>query len=115
MTRIIDSHQHFWTLARNDYDWLTPDHGELYHDFAPSDLLPELRASKVDATILVQAAPTKAETTFLLGLAAKHDWVLGVIGWIDLRSADASSDLLAFSDDPKFRGIRPMLQERDQH
>jgi L-fuconolactonase len=35
---IIDAHQHFWSLARGDYGWLTPERGSLYRDYLPQDL-----------------------------------------------------------------------------
>ena len=78
----IDAHQHFWRVARGDYGWLTPQLGALYRDFGPDDLGPLLRACGISRTILVQAAPTIAETEFLLELAARTPFVAGVIGWV---------------------------------
>ena len=34
----IDAHQHFWSLARGDYGWLTPALGPIHRDFGPADL-----------------------------------------------------------------------------
>jgi len=107
----IDAHQHFWSLARGDYDWLTAAPGALRRDFLPGDLQPEHDAAGVVGSVLVQAAPTLAETRFLLGIAARLSCVLAVVGWIDVRSADAVRQLRVFARDPNFRGIRPMLQE----
>ena len=39
--------------------------------------------------MLVQAAPTVAETRFLLELAREHAFIAGVVGWVDFESADA--------------------------
>jgi L-fuconolactonase len=61
----IDAHHHLWTLARGDYGWLAP----IYRDFGLSDLAPHLAAAGIEGTILVQAAPTEAETMFLLDIA----------------------------------------------
>ena len=63
---MIDAHQHFWTTSRDDYGWLTPDDAVLYRDFAPRDLAPLIGAAGIDRTVLVQAAPTVAETRYLL-------------------------------------------------
>ena len=108
----IDGHQHFWSLARCDYGWLTPDVTSLYRDFLPEDLQPLLRASGIDRTVLVQAAATTAETRYLLELAEQHVFVAGVVGWVDMDSpADALQALDLFAQQPKFVGVRPMIQD----
>ena len=77
---MIDAHQHFWRIERGDYGWLTPALAEIYRDFGPADLAPILARHGIDATILVQAAPTIAETRWLLELAAATPFVAGVVG-----------------------------------
>ena len=81
---LIDAHQHFWTLARGDYDWLTSDLPVLYRDFLPADLQPMLSDHRIDGTVAVQAAPTIAETEYLLSLAEINPWIRGVVGWVDV-------------------------------
>lgn len=107
----IDSHQHFWSLARGDYGWLTPDLAPLYRDFLPVDLEPLLRLGSIARTILVQAAPTLAETQYLLDLAQQTPFVAGVVGWVDLLDPQAPSTIAELARDPLLRGIRPMLQD----
>jgi L-fuconolactonase len=107
----IDSHQHFWKASRGDYHWMSPAVPALCRDFLPSDLQPLLKKNKIDKTILVQAAQTKAETDFLLELAAQNDFIAGVIGWLDMDSPDFPRELEIYSKKPKFLGIRPMLQD----
>ena len=108
----IDSHQHFWSLARGDYGWLTPNNGPIYRDFGPRDLRPILREAEVHRTIVVQAAPTIAETRHLLSIAQEEEFVAGVVGWVDMdRPERAIEDLERLSRNPKFRGIRPMIQD----
>ena len=107
----IDSHQHFWSLDRGDYDWLTKDLAPIYRDFTPVDLHPVLRANKIDGTILVQAAATEAETEYMLSLAEKHDWILGVVGWVDMESPNAAQSIARFAQNPRFVGVRPMIQD----
>lgn len=109
----IDSHQHFWQLSRGDYTWLTPELTLLYKDFLPSDLSPLLEKTNVMKTVLVQAAATTAETTFMLNLAKKTDFVSGVVGWVDMDSNSAISQLEIFNQSPFFKGIRPMIQDID--
>lgn len=111
LNMIIDSHQHFWKLSRNDYKWLTEDLLELYRDFMPNDLYPILNEHQIDKTIVVQAAPTIEETLFLLTLFDKYDWIAGVVGWLDLSAANFQQHFEALLRHPGFVGVRPMLQD----
>ena len=107
----IDAHQHYWSVRRGDYGWLTPALAPLYRDWAPEDLQPELSRLGIDGTVLVQAAPTLAETNYLLDLAARTPSVLGVVGWVDLTSVETPAVLDALSANHTFKGVRPMLQD----
>ena len=108
----IDAHQHFWSLARGDYGWLTPALTPIYRDFSPNDLAPLLSARGIDKTILVQAAPTFAETLYLLELAERAPFVAGVVGWIDFDAADATSTIAKVAaGHPLLVGLRPMLHD----
>ena len=107
----IDAHQHFWALKRGDYGWLTADLKPLYQDFAPSDLQPLLTENGIEGTILVQAAPTVAETRYMLSLAKDHSFIKGVVGWVDFEADDALDTLAELTTDPKLVGIRPMIQD----
>ena len=75
---MIDAHQHFWTLARGDYGWLSPEDVVLYRDFAPDDLSPLIEQAGITRTVVVQAAPTLDETRYLLDLAECSSFVSGV-------------------------------------
>lgn len=109
----VDAHQHFWRLARGDYGWLTPAAGALYRDFEPEDLLTELAACGVGATVLVQAAPTEAETLFLLELARRHPVIAAVVGWVDFESPDAPARIRTLAREAAggLKGLRPMVQD----
>ena len=109
---IIDAHQHFWSLARNDYGWLTPDMTELYRNYLPEHLSPELNQGSIIGTVLVQAAPTEAETRYLLAMTESTKWVKGVVGWLPMDS-DGFSLKLAALNNKMLKGIRPMLQDMD--
>jgi L-fuconolactonase len=112
-TLAIDSHQHFWQVARGDYGWMGEHVAPLLRDFMPDDLSPHLARAGIDRTIVVQAAETEAETDFLLDLAARTDFIAGVVGWLDM-DADSFPDRLAhYRRNPLFVGLRPMLQGLD--
>ena len=107
---IVDAHQHFWDPARGDYSWLKPDN-PIHRVFSADDLRPLMVQTGVDASIIVQAAPTPAESDYMLGIARNAPWILGVVGWIDLEAADAVKEVQRRAADPLFLGVRPMLQD----
>ena len=108
--RRVDAHHHVWSLARGDYEWLTPRLAPIYRDFTLADAQVEIDAARIDATVLVQAAPTVAETEYLLGIANASGGVVGgVVGWVDLDDTDAIPTLERLACDPLLKSIRPML------
>jgi L-fuconolactonase len=107
----IDAHHHLWTLARGDYGWLTPELAPIYRDFRLSDLAPHLSAAGIDGTILVQAAPTEAETMFLLNVAETAEVVRGVVGWTDFDAAAGGARIEALAAWNLLVGLRPMVQD----
>lgn len=109
----IDAHQHFWQLERNDYGWLTADLAALYKDFLPNDLAPLLKAHNIAGTILVQAAPSDAETNYLIQLSDECEAIKGIIGWVDLNCESAPKRIAELSKHRKIVGIRPMIQDID--
>lgn len=106
---LVDAHQHYWSLARGDYGWLTPALGPIHRDFGPHDLAPIVDRHGITHTVLVQAAPTVAETEYLLAIADCTASVAAVTGWIDMRGDPAT--LARLARHPKMRAIRPMLQD----
>ncbi|MEP6679548.1 MAG: amidohydrolase family protein [Betaproteobacteria bacterium] len=108
----VDSHHHVWTLARGDYGWLTPALAPIYRDYTLDDLAPLSAAAQIATTVLVQAAPTVAETRFLLDVArGSGGMVQGVVGWVDLAAANAVDALRDLARDPLLKSVRPMLQD----
>jgi len=107
---IIDSHQHFWNYELPKHDWIDDDMAAIRRDFTPQDLKPILDENGIDGCIAVQADQTLEETNFLLGLADKHDWMKGVVGWIDLRADDLEAQLDRYADQPKLKGFRHVVQ-----
>ncbi|WP_326535740.1 amidohydrolase family protein [Pseudorhodoferax sp.] len=108
---MIDAHFHIWRLDRGDYGWLTPALGPIHRDVQLSDWRAVSQPCGVQGGVLVQAAPTAAETAFLLHEAAQAPEVLGVVGWVDLLAADAPARIEALARQPRLRGLRPMLQD----
>lgn len=107
----IDAHQHYWTIGRGDYGWITPEIAALYRDFLPQDLLPAREKHGITGTILVQAAPTYAETEYILALSEHEPSVLGVVGWLDLFDPHHRAQYEKHQLHPKYKGFRIMVQD----
>ena len=106
----VDSHQHFWRYHPVRDAWITDEMALLKRDFLPADLLPELRASGIDACVAVQADQSEEETRFLLDLAEKHREIAGVVGWVNLLDDKVEERLAHFSQSRKLRGFRHIVQ-----
>jgi L-fuconolactonase len=107
----IDAHQHFWVYDRSEYAWIDESMGALRRDFLPKDLEPELNHAGFQGCVAVQARQTNEETRWLLQLASESSFILGVVGWLDLRSPQAGSELQGLANQPKLVGVRHVLQD----
>jgi len=110
---MLDAHQHFWEVARRDHEWVSPEYPALFDDFGPDQLAPLMKEAGVTGTVLVQAAETEDETDYLLGIAARTDFILGVVGWLDMLAPDFGERLDHYRGKPKWVGLRPMLQAHE--
>ncbi len=111
---MIDAHQHFWDPARASYDWMTEEVAAIRRPFGADDLKPLLAVCGIDRTIAVQARPSVAETIDLLAIAAAHEIVAGVVGWVDLTAADVDvtlAEVAALPGGHKLVGIRHQVHD----
>jgi L-fucono-1,5-lactonase len=116
-TYAVDGHQHFWDPSHVPLPWLGPEHAAIARAFDPEELEPQLAASNVAATILVQSACSDEDTDFMFEHARRHDWIAAVVAWLPLlhpeRTATRLDELRA---EPKLRGIRHLIHdEADPH
>lgn len=107
----IDAHQHYWTPARGDYDWMPKGDPVLDRTWLPADLAPHLARHGIARTVLVQAAATVNETEYLLGIADATPSVGAVVGWVNFENPADRWHLERLKRHPKFRGVRPMIQD----
>jgi L-fuconolactonase len=106
----IDAHQHFWMYSPAEYEWIDDSMTALRRNFLPDDLDPELKNAGFGGSIAVQARQTLEETRWLLDLAASSPSILGVVGWVDLRSPTVRSEVKVLARNPKLVGIRHVVQ-----
>jgi L-fuconolactonase len=106
----IDSHQHFWRYDPVRDSWISDEMSILKRDFLPEELITELHSNQIDGCIAVQADQSERETMFLLNLAAEHQEIKGIVGWVNLCSSDLQQRLEYFSQFGKLRGFRHIAQ-----
>lgn len=106
----IDAHQHFWHFEPTRDAWISDKMAPLRRDFLPPELQPLLQRHGFDGCVAVQAAQSEVETDFLLELTAKHDFIKGVVGWVDLRAENIDERLAYYRQFAKLKGFRHILQ-----
>lgn len=107
----IDAHQHFWRYNPAEHGWMTDPMAAIRRDFLPEDLKPLLDGLGFDGCIAVQARQNLEETRWLLELAGQHDFIHGVVGWVDLRSPELVGQLQQFTGQRKLVGVRHLVQD----
>ncbi len=107
----IDAHQHFWQYDPAEYGWITEQLAAIRRDFMPGDLKPLLDRLGFDGCVAVQARQSLEETRWLLELAGRHQFIRGVVGWVDLRSPEMDSQLKALAANPRLVGVRHIVQD----
>ena len=111
-TSVIDSHLHVWDLESGGYGWLGPQHGDLFRSYGPDEAERELAVAGVRAAVLVQADDTEADTRFMLDVADKYSFVVGVVGWVPLEEPErAAEQLAAYGSHPAFCGVRQLVHD----
>lgn len=111
----IDSHQHFWIYEADKHAWINDDMRVIRKSFLPEDLKLIYQTNGIDGCVAIQADQTLAETDFLLDLANKNDFIKGIVGWVDLRVSAIETVLNQYSQFPKLKGFRHVLQGEADH
>lgn len=112
MASKIDTHQHFWNLAKVEYPWLKPEFGPLYRTYEPPELAPQLRDAGIEKTVLVQSANSAEDTVAMLTQADSYEWIGAVVGWVPLLDPEETRrQLERYTRHPKFRGVRHLIHD----
>jgi L-fuconolactonase len=107
----IDAHQHFWDHDPDKYTWMTEDMQVLARDHGPDDLKPFLDEHGLDGSVVVQARQDLDETRWMLGLTDEHDFLKGVVGWVDLCAPEVDEQLDELAAHPRLVGVRHIVQD----
>lgn len=104
----IDAHHHLWDLASGRYAWPTPAEAAIFRTFIANELGAELGPAGIDATVIVQAADSLADTDAMIQAAEDHPWIAGVVGWLPLTDRDAAERELERRRG-RLRGVRHLI------
>jgi L-fuconolactonase len=110
---LIDAHFHLWDPDSQPHGWLgaLPS---LNRRFAVPDFEAVALPAGVRAGVLVQALASASETRELLAVAAEHDVIAGVVGWVDVQRPDVAEQieqLRALPGGEYLVGIRHLVQD----
>jgi L-fuconolactonase len=106
----IDAHQHFWKFDPVRDNWITEEMSVIRKDFLPGDLAPVLKKNGFDGCVAVQADQSEKETEFLIGLSRQHDFIKGIVGWVDLVNENIGKRLSYYQQFSVVKGFRHILQ-----
>ena len=107
---VIDSHRHFWHYTDAEFGWIADDC--LRRDFLPMD------CGGMDSCVAVEARQCVEETEWLLDLAARHDFIKGVVGWLPITAPNFPEILEGFVSHADLRVFASPREEdslREKH
>ena len=82
--------------------------------FGPGDLLPVMAEAGISRTVLVQTVSSVRETGEFLSVASQHDFIAGVIGWVDLTDRNVARTIGQLQGGPagnRLVGIRHQVED----
>lgn len=106
----IDAHQHFWIYDPARDSWIDENMKVIRKDFLPATLEPLLDQQQIDGCVVVQSDQSSRENYFQINNALENEFVLGVVGWVDLQSGDIDEQLSYLCNFVKLKGFRHVLQ-----
>jgi L-fuconolactonase len=111
--RIVDTHIHVWNFERAQYAWLDGDVSILNRSYHIEELQEERPVAEVTDGVLVQAANNFEDTDWMLEVAAKNEWIKGVVGWLPLLDPSATVQALneKYGNQKYFKGIRHLIHD----
>jgi len=104
---IVDTHTHFYDPKRpQGVPWPGKNDKTLYRTVLPDEYKKLAQPFDVVGTVVVEASPWVEDNQWLLDLAAKETFLLGIVGRLDTAADDFEKNLRKFARDPLYRGLR---------
>ncbi len=105
--KIIDTHTHFFDPSRPEgVPWPPKNDELLYRTTLPQHYRALPVPQPVDGTVVVEASPWVEDNQWILDLAAREPFIVGLVGNLPLGTPEFAGHLKRFSANPLFRGVR---------
>ena len=105
--RIIDTHTHFYDPARpQGVPWPSKAETMLYRTVLPREYEGIARPLGVTGTIVVEASPWVEDNQWVLDLAQRDPFLVGLVGHLEPGRPEFKTHLGRFRRNPLFLGIR---------
>jgi L-fuconolactonase len=107
---VVDAHLHVWDPRDAEYSWLSAA-DPLHRRIDLDDVADDVRAARVDAVVLVQAADSAADTAHMIAVADRHPSVAGIVAWVPLDDVVDAERALGRAD-RRIVGVRNLTHDR---
>jgi L-fuconolactonase len=105
--QLIDTHTHFYDPARpQGVPWPGKGDALLYRTVLPPHYRALTQPRRVTGTVVVEASPWLEDNQWVLDLASRDPFIVGLVGNLPEDSATFRTGLKRFASNPLFRGIR---------
>lgn len=110
---VTDTHVHVWNFDRAEYGWLKNDTSILKRTYHIEEIEEERKDAGITAGVLVQASINTDDTDWMLEVAAKTEWIQGVVGWLPLMDPVKTEQLLhdIYLKNPYYKGVRHLIHD----
>ncbi len=108
--QIIDCHTHFYDPSRPEGVPWPPEDSFLYRTVLPDDLRAVAKFRPIAGTVVVEASEWVEDNAWLLELADRDPFILGIVGNLKPDAPDYADNVARFAAHPLFRGIRIQVQ-----
>ncbi len=112
---IVDAHVHLYDPSRpQGVPWPRPDDEFLYRPVLPEHLKAAAAPAGVAGAVVVEASEWVEDNDWLLDLARRDPFLLGVVGRLEPGAPGFAARLERYAADPLFLGVRvpPSVVER---
>ncbi len=104
---IIDTHTHFYDPTRPEgVPWPPRENKLLYRRVLPADYRRLAEPLGIVGTVVVEASPWVEDNQWVLDLAGKEPYLVGLVGHLEPGTPDFGKHLERFAANLKFRGVR---------
>ena len=103
----IDTHTHFYDPTRpHGVKWPAKNETALYRTILPGEFKKLAAPLGIVGTVVVEASPVVEDNQWVLDLATKEPFIVGLMGHLKPGRPGFAEDLKRFAANPKFRGAR---------